>query len=111
MHAPLGDAVPPRIFCLQERARGKAEGTEDGPSNAAEEDMEGDSDGAGEEGTGRPEEDGLESEVLRGKNMDVASMDALKKRIEVRIFCRSCLISLHVNVLSCCLISLQYETF
>lgn len=49
--------------------------------------MEGDSDGdgGGDEGTGRPEQDGLESEVLRGKNMDVASMDALKKRIEVRI--------------------------
>lgn len=29
------------------------------------------------------EEDGLESEVLRGKNMDVTSMDALKKRIDV----------------------------
>lgn len=70
--------------------------------------MEGDSDGGGEEGTGRPEEDGLESEVLRGKNMDVASMDALKKRIEVRICCPSCLVSLHVNVLSCfCLISPQ----
>lgn len=81
--------MPPLFFCLQERARGKAEVAEDGPSNATEEDMKGDSDGAGEEGTGRPEEDGLESEVLRGKNMDVASMDALKKRIEVIIFCRS----------------------
>lgn len=85
---------------MQERARGKAEGAEDGTSNAAEEDMEGDSDGGGEEGTGRPEEDGLESEVLRGKNMDVASMAALKKRIEVRICCRSCLISLRMNALS-----------
>lgn len=31
------------------------------------------------------EEDGLRSEVLRGKGMDVGSMDALKKRIEVRV--------------------------
>lgn len=31
------------------------------------------------------EEDGLRSEVLRDKSMDVGSMDALKKRIEVRV--------------------------
>ena len=83
------------LFLLKERARDKAEGAGD---DAAEGDGEGDSDGEGKEGTGRHEEDGLESEVLRGKSMDVASMDALKKRIEVRMP-NLCLVSLRRNIL------------
>ncbi|CAN0240775.1 unnamed protein product, partial [Hapterophycus canaliculatus] len=43
-------------------------------------------DGGGDEGLeAAAEQDGLQGEVLRGKNMDVASMDALKQRIEERI--------------------------
>lgn len=69
----------------QERAR------EQGDDDAMDSDSDGGQGGRGnvdegmsEDGQSPPEEGGLESEVLKGKNMDVASMDALKKRIEVR---------------------------
>lgn len=69
----------------------------------------GDSVDAGQEGSDNgsdegleaaAEQDGLQSEVLRGKNMDVASMDALKKRIEVRcdVHIAMCLFPSNVNV-------------
>lgn len=47
-------------------------------------DLDGENEG-GERGHGGGEEEGkgLQSEVLKDKGMDVASMDALKKRIEV----------------------------
>lgn len=62
---------------VQERAR------EDAEDNASPEMDTGD----GEEGAeSEGEEDGLRSEALRWKGMDVGSMDALKKRIEVKIF-------------------------
>lgn len=65
----------------QERA--KAEGGGD-PDDAGDEGAGGDGSGADEGLEAAAEQDGLQGEVLRGKNMDVASMDALKKRIEVR---------------------------
>lgn len=58
---------------MQERARA---GGEEGAA-----DVESDADGGSDD---QGDEDALRSEVLRGKNMDVGSMSALKKRIEVR---------------------------
>lgn len=62
------------------KERAKAEEAGDG-GNAGQEGSDNDSDEGLEAAA---EQDGLQSEVLRGKNMDVASMDALRKRIEVR---------------------------
>lgn len=63
----------------QERAKS---GEDDGP---VDDDGQDGSDGDDDEGLeAAAEQDGLQGEVLRGKNMDVASMDALKQRIEVR---------------------------
>lgn len=60
-------------FHVQERAR---EGEEEGAADA-----ESDADGGSDD---QEDEHALRSEILRGKNMDVGSMNALKKRIEVR---------------------------
>lgn len=60
---------------LQERAREESgEGDVDDGKEDNIEESEDEDDGEGE---------GLPVEMLRRKNMDVASMDALKKRIEV----------------------------
>lgn len=64
----------------QERARAEGEGGD--VSSAHSDEENGDNDES--DSRQAEEEDGLQSEVLRGKNMNVSSMDALKKRIEVR---------------------------
>lgn len=78
-----------RIICTSCFAAASAQSKE-----RAKAEEVGDSEDAGQEGSDNDsdegleaaaEQDGLQSEVLRGKNMDVASMDALKKRIEVRL--------------------------
>ena len=70
---------------LKERAKADEDGGDvDAGSDKDDNANDDDGDESDEGLQAAAEQDGLQSEVLRGKSMDVASMDALKKRIEVR---------------------------
>lgn len=87
-HAPTHRHTYTHVPPLKERAKAEEDGdSDDARQGAGDNDNDDGSGGDEDEDEGleaAAEQDGLEGEVLRGKDMDVASMDALKKRIEVR---------------------------